>query len=442
MIFELVPEGDSTGLTQTLRGKPSMGPVGAVFVRLMEGQVERDNQKSVDNLAALAARELSRSASSPPRSAPVAVARCWHTCAPMADDRLKRTRYDPAAVEGRVFSLWEDAGVFHPEPGGDPRGELLDRDPAAQRDRLAPHGPRPERHPPGRVHAGGADARPAHQVDLRHRPRGHRHAARGGARARGGGADQGGPRPRGLRRARLAVARAVRVHDHRAVQAAGRLAGLRGRALHDGSRVRPCRHGRVRGPLREGLHLPRQLHGQLGSRPAHGDLRPRGGAAHGRGHALPDRLSARVGVGRGHGGHGPARDDAGRHRDRGEPDRRALLAPDRRGGDPAAGGPPAADPGRRLRGPRVRHRRAQDHAGARPERLRDRPPARARGGDRDRRGRADHGCRSRGVPRHGGGRGARGGGGRAPRGRGSCRERGRGSTTCRTRTAPDGGSSR
>ncbi len=37
----------------------------------------------------------------------------------MADDRLKRTRYDPAAVEGRVFSLWEDAGVFHPEPGGD-----------------------------------------------------------------------------------------------------------------------------------------------------------------------------------------------------------------------------------------------------------------------------------------------------------------------------------
>jgi carbon monoxide dehydrogenase subunit G len=58
VIFELVPEGDSTGLTQTLRGKPSMGPVGAVFVRLMEGQVKRDNQKSVDNLAALAAREL------------------------------------------------------------------------------------------------------------------------------------------------------------------------------------------------------------------------------------------------------------------------------------------------------------------------------------------------------------------------------------------------
>ena len=58
MIFELVPEGDSTGLTQTLRGKPALGPVGSMFARLMEGQVARDNQKSVDNLAALAAREF------------------------------------------------------------------------------------------------------------------------------------------------------------------------------------------------------------------------------------------------------------------------------------------------------------------------------------------------------------------------------------------------
>ena len=36
---------------------------------------------------------------------------------------------------------------------------------------------------------------------------------------------------------------------------------------------------------------------------------------------------------------------------------------------------------RRLRGPRVRHRRAEDHPGPRPQRLRDRPPPRARGGD-------------------------------------------------------------
>ncbi len=37
---------------------------------------------------------------------------------------------------------------------------------------------------------------------------------------------------------------------------------------------------------------------------------------------------------------------------------------------------------RRARRPRVRHRRAQDHAGPRPERLRDRPRARARGDHR------------------------------------------------------------
>jgi carbon monoxide dehydrogenase subunit G len=58
VIFELAQEGDSTGFRQTLRGKPALGPVGALFVRLMEGQVARDNQRSVENLAALAAREL------------------------------------------------------------------------------------------------------------------------------------------------------------------------------------------------------------------------------------------------------------------------------------------------------------------------------------------------------------------------------------------------
>ncbi len=36
----------------------------------------------------------------------------------MTDERLDRTRYDPADVEDRVFRLWEEAGVFHAEPGG------------------------------------------------------------------------------------------------------------------------------------------------------------------------------------------------------------------------------------------------------------------------------------------------------------------------------------
>ena len=40
----------------------------------------------------------------------------------MSDDRLQilreRTRYVPHDVEPRVFERWEQAGIFHPEPGG------------------------------------------------------------------------------------------------------------------------------------------------------------------------------------------------------------------------------------------------------------------------------------------------------------------------------------
>jgi valyl-tRNA synthetase len=31
-----------------------------------------------------------------------------------------RTRYEPADVESRVFARWNDAGIFHPDPAGDP----------------------------------------------------------------------------------------------------------------------------------------------------------------------------------------------------------------------------------------------------------------------------------------------------------------------------------
>ena len=58
MIFELAPEGGSTGFTLSLRAKPALGPLGRCSPALMEGQVARDNRKSVENFAALAAREL------------------------------------------------------------------------------------------------------------------------------------------------------------------------------------------------------------------------------------------------------------------------------------------------------------------------------------------------------------------------------------------------
>jgi carbon monoxide dehydrogenase subunit G len=58
VIFELAPEGDATGFTLTLRATPSLGPLGGAFAALMKGQIDRDNRRSVENLVALAKREL------------------------------------------------------------------------------------------------------------------------------------------------------------------------------------------------------------------------------------------------------------------------------------------------------------------------------------------------------------------------------------------------
>jgi carbon monoxide dehydrogenase subunit G len=58
VVMEVAPEGDASRVTMTLRGEPALGPVGATFARLMQGQVERDNRRSVEAFAELAAREL------------------------------------------------------------------------------------------------------------------------------------------------------------------------------------------------------------------------------------------------------------------------------------------------------------------------------------------------------------------------------------------------
>jgi carbon monoxide dehydrogenase subunit G len=57
--MEVASEQDVTEVTLTLRGKPSLGPIGALFARFMQGQVDRDNRRSVEGFAELAARELS-----------------------------------------------------------------------------------------------------------------------------------------------------------------------------------------------------------------------------------------------------------------------------------------------------------------------------------------------------------------------------------------------
>ena len=58
VVMEVVPEADASRVTLTLRGEPALGPVGATFARLMQGQVERDNRRSVEAFAELATREL------------------------------------------------------------------------------------------------------------------------------------------------------------------------------------------------------------------------------------------------------------------------------------------------------------------------------------------------------------------------------------------------
>jgi carbon monoxide dehydrogenase subunit G len=58
VVMEVAPEGHASRVTVTLRGEPAFGPVGAVFARLMQGQVDRDNRRSVEAFAELATREL------------------------------------------------------------------------------------------------------------------------------------------------------------------------------------------------------------------------------------------------------------------------------------------------------------------------------------------------------------------------------------------------
>jgi carbon monoxide dehydrogenase subunit G len=65
VVMEVASEDDVSEVTMTLRGEPAYGPIGAVFARVMQGQVERDNRRSVEAFAELAARELGASSAAP-----------------------------------------------------------------------------------------------------------------------------------------------------------------------------------------------------------------------------------------------------------------------------------------------------------------------------------------------------------------------------------------
>jgi carbon monoxide dehydrogenase subunit G len=58
VVMEVAAEGEVSEVTMTLRGEPAFGPIGSLFARFMQGQVDRDNHRSVEAFAELATREL------------------------------------------------------------------------------------------------------------------------------------------------------------------------------------------------------------------------------------------------------------------------------------------------------------------------------------------------------------------------------------------------
>ena len=177
--------------------------------------------------------------------------------------------------------------------------------------------------------------------------------------------------PRGVRGARVGVgSRATARSPARCASWATRCDWTRERFTMD-ERCR-ARCARCSSAVRKGLIYRGTLHRQLVPALPHGALRPRGRA---RGH---DRASSGTSATRcadggavRDGGHHAPGDDAGRHGGGREPDGRALPAI-WIGKTVRAAADRSRDPDhrRRVRGPRVRHRRGEGDAGARPERLR------------------------------------------------------------------------
>lgn len=60
LTLEVTPAGDDAcEVTFRLAGESALGPLGALMLTALKGQVERDNLKTVENFAALAARAAS-----------------------------------------------------------------------------------------------------------------------------------------------------------------------------------------------------------------------------------------------------------------------------------------------------------------------------------------------------------------------------------------------
>ena len=197
------------------------------------------------------------------------------------------TRYDPAEVEGRIFAAGSRAATSTRRREGTPEENFSVAIP-----------------PPnvtGALHMGHAlngsiqdalirmqpDAGPQHALGPRHRPRRDRHPGGGreGARAKRA------PRATSsaARRSSSGSGSGRSEYGSQIVEQYKRLGAScdyeRERFTLDEGYVRAV-YRVFSAALRQGLHLPRQLHGQLGPGLALGDLRPRGREPRGRGHAL------------------------------------------------------------------------------------------------------------------------------------------------------------
>ena len=293
--------------------------------------------------------------------------------------------YDPSAVEGAIYERWLAADVFAP----DGRGSTAD--PALPTFTII----QPPPNVTGSLHIGHAQRTTVEDLMTRHaRMRGHAalllpgldHASIAAQFVMDGilakeGEDRALARPRALPRADPRVLRFDEAGDAGAAAPPRRLVRLGPPALHDGRGLGQGRPRRLRAALPRRPRVPDRGAGQLVPRLPHLGQRPGGGGHAGDRLALDDPLpphrrgdrGARAGrddLDR----HDPARDAAGRHR-RSGPARRSTLRRARR----AARAHPvrrARRAGHRRRDgrPGIRHRRGQDHAGARPRRPCHRPP--------------------------------------------------------------------
>ena len=299
------------------------------------------------------------------------------------------SQYRPDLIEERWQRAWEEEGLYEAEPGsGRGRRTSIAVPPPNVTGELhmghAMNGTLP-----GRAHPLASDAGLRRPLAAGLRPRRDRDPERGRAGSGQGGPHPAGSRPRGVRRARLGVARAVRPRHHAPVPAAGGLARLPARALHDGRGLRPGRDALLRASPRRGWIYRDEPHRQLVP-----TLRQR--------RSRISRSSTRTSTTR-------STTSATRSRTA------RVTSPWRRCGrrrssptseSPSIPGTTAMQPssGRRPIVPVVerrvpiiadervqaelRHRGAQDHAGPRSARLRDRPRPRPPRADRDRARRA------------------------------------------------------